>query len=138
MVFIAYFALAAAIACLVKYIKASREYSSWKKKELITGVIGEETRRMPFNGGMKYIYHFTLNASPEPINTTYEDIVNANEVPTVKVGDIVEVYYDPVVKYYRDKAKISKGYKKYLFGFIGCFVLSFILHGLRVLLLYYV
>jgi hypothetical protein len=132
--FIPYFALAAAFYCLVRYFKAKKEYLSWKKHDLLIGEIGEETRRVPTNGGTKYIYHFTLNTTPEPTKTTYEDFVRANETPTLKVGDKVEVYYDPIVKYHRDKKKLQKAPKPYLIGFIVCFAVAFVCSGLIVLM----
>ena len=76
-------AIVVAIVFLVKYIKAKSEYLSWKKRELVIGEIGEETRRMPYNGGTKYIYHFTLFTKPEETKITYEDVVKANENPSV-------------------------------------------------------
>jgi hypothetical protein len=134
MMIITYLALAASIYFLIRYFKTNSEYSSWKKRELITGEIGEETRRIPANGGTKYIYHFKLNTTPDETMTTYEDFVRGNEKPTLKVGDKVEVYYDPVIKYFRDKKKLQKEPKKHLLWFIICFGVAFFVAALNVIL----
>ena len=112
-------ALLALLYFLYKFIRIASEHAVWKKKDLVFGTVGEELRRISSNVEKKYVFDFTLNTEPDETKATYEETVKGNEKPSVKPGDCLEVYYDPVFKQYRPKEKLTKELKWSLIGVVG-------------------
>ena len=102
---IAGFAMLASVFFFVKSIIALVNFLVWHKKEVITGVVGEELRSEPVRKTVKHYYRFTLENVPNAEPLEYASVESSSS-PGINPGTKVEVYYDSEKKQYREKAAI--------------------------------
>ena len=107
-------------------IEALVTFLIWRKHELLIGTIGECIQKTPIKNGTIYSYDFLINAKTKLLKTKYEETVKNDKSPSRKKGDQIEVFYNPEIYVYKEKAKMIKDLWEnpllFLLG-IGLFVL---------------
>ena len=111
---------------IVSFIK----YMQWKRKETIVGNIGELIKTEEIEKSTRYYFSVNLRDLQSGTQIKYTESVRYGKEPSVRIGDPVEVFYDPRNKQYRIKIELMKDLRTNvlclvlcLLVLLGCFLI---------------
>ena len=111
---------------IVSFIK----YMQWKRKETIVGNIGELIKTEEIEKSTRYYFSVNLRDLQSGTQIKYTESVRYGKEPSVRIGDPMEVFYDPRNKQYRIKIELMKDLRTNvlclvlcLLVLLGCFLI---------------